>query len=121
MKNSRTKSLFEALAYLSVPLERTFHIALVEIKKDETISERKKETLLSCVKNLLSSSSDLHEYTATKSEQFNICKEGLSEYEKIRINFKNAFPSEHDEEINLHLAIDEETTRRVKEKNKKRS
>ncbi len=103
---AKLRTLFESLASLSVPLERTFHIAITEIKNDESISEKYREELLGSVKALLFNSLELHSYVSTKDSSFDIMSEGTTEYNKIRDAYKNAFPSEIHGNMNLHEYIE---------------
>ena len=105
------QALFESLASLSVPLERVFHIAIAEIKSDESISEEYREELLGSVKALLFNSLEIHNYVGKKDPSFDIMAEGVIEYAKIRDAYKNAFPSERDENINLHEHIEKRSSR----------
>lgn len=104
--HTKIQALFESLASMSVPLERTFHIALTEIQNDKSISEKRKKKLLGSVKALLFNSLELHTYIGNIDSNFDIKSDGISEYNKIRNDYKNAFPNKNDEDINLHEHIE---------------
>lgn len=104
------RALFESLAYLSVPLERVFHIAINEIKNDEEISLKYKEELLASAKALLLNSLELHDYVSKKNPNLDFMKEGRVDYNKIRSEYLETFTNEYDEEINLHEHIERLST-----------
>lgn len=114
------EDLFEALGLLSVPLERSFHLALCLIKEDDEITEKRREDLLTATKAILFNSLELHEYLRKKSPKLDFCLEGKQKYAEMRKSFKNEFPSSHDEEFNLHELIDKETDRRLAESSKRK-
>lgn len=109
-KQTNSRQLFESLALLSVPLERTFHIAIKEIKNDKSISDKYKEELLASVKALLSNSLELHDYVGKKSDSLNFLNEGRENYNKIRAGYSDAFPSDYDEGLNLHEYIEKHSS-----------
>ena len=110
MHPNTLKELFESLALLSVPLERTFHLALVEVKNDKNISEKYKEQLLKSVKDLLNNSLELHGYVSNKNSNFDIKSDGITEYNRLRKEYKTAFSRLNDETINLHEHIEKLTS-----------
>ncbi|MBF7074614.1 hypothetical protein ISG33_14505 [Glaciecola sp. MH2013] len=113
MDKNLPKTLFDALALYSLPLERVFHLALETIKTDESISDKYRDELLTSVKAVLFNSLEIHTYIQSKDSTLDFSKDGKIEYEAIRDEFRSKFPSDEDREVNLHLFIEEESERRM--------
>ena len=113
--SKKNTDLFEAFALLSVPLERSFHLALDLIKDDNDISDKYRDDLKTSIKALLSNSLEFHEYLRKKDPNLDFYRDGKDRYSELRNKFKTSFPSSHDKEFNLHELIDKGTDKRVEE------
>ena len=112
MIRNQEKLLFEALASFSVPLERTFFLALEAIKTDDSISDKYREDLLTYTKAILMNSLDLHEYIAGKDSSLDFEKLGKEKYTEIREEYLNAFPKDKYYPPNFHEYICKEADSR---------
>lgn len=112
MIRNQDKLLFEALASLSMPLERAFHTALSAIKTDDSISDKYKEDLLTYTKAILMNSLNLHDYVAGKDSSLDLEKLGKQKYTEIREEYLKAFPEDEYYPPNFHEYICKEADSR---------
>jgi hypothetical protein len=112
MNDKHIKSLFEALALYSSPMEKLIHAALTAIKTDEKISENCREELLNSVKSLLSNSLGLHDYVALKNPDFDFMNAGKEAYSQLRNEVESALPDRFYTTSNLHDYLSSEAEKR---------
>jgi peptide subunit release factor 1 (eRF1) len=89
MNREQARMLFEALAKVMSPLERTCEKALDTIRDDDLISERERETVKDAVKELLSGSLELKIYLRKHYPEFDTIGEGEKLWKQLRDQYDN--------------------------------
>ena len=89
MNKEQARLLFEALARVMSPIERTCEKALDTIKDDDSISESDRKTVKDSVKELLSGSIGLQFYLKRHYPEFDNIGEGEQLWKELRDKYDN--------------------------------
>ena len=106
--NEKYTRLFESLSLASIPIERTFHLALELVSNDDEITDEYRKELIKEIKALLSNNLSLFGYLSVKDASLDFRKKGKDRHVEIREDIKRMFVSEDDKDFNLHFIIEEE-------------
>ncbi|WP_441002804.1 hypothetical protein [Pseudocolwellia agarivorans] len=89
MDREQARTLFEALAKVMSPLERTCEKAIDTIKDDDSISEIDRKAVKDSVKELLSGSIGLQFYLKKHYPEFDNIGEGEKLWKELRNKYDN--------------------------------
>lgn len=89
MDKNQARLLFEALARVMSPIERTCEKALDTIKNSDSVSDLEQKNVIEAVKELLSGSSELRSYLAKHYPEFDTIGEGKELWNKLRDKYDN--------------------------------